>query len=200
MSEAPTPAHRRIWRLAFLLTGSADGAASLINRIQRVQKSPESLEPALLDRLIIQNARSIPRADIVALPPVPRSQVAAPASAALSAALKLPHQPLEAWVLRRLDDLDDLHIARAMDCSKTAARQHLAAADESMATRLGEARTHAVHSLRAYVDALDPLPFILSHREASRVSKHKRLRKIALVSAGIILLAMFIGLRIHLGR
>jgi hypothetical protein len=50
---------RRIWRLAFLLSGDREGAAALVDRILDAQAKPEALEPARLDRLVIQQARGL---------------------------------------------------------------------------------------------------------------------------------------------
>jgi len=193
-----TPVHRRVWRLAFLLTGNAPGATALIDRIQRIRRDPATLEPALLDRLIIQNARSIRPTQSLILPTSPSTPfgIAGPAAEALTAALRLPRQPLEAWVLRRLDDLDDLHIARAMDCSKSAAKLHLNAADEVMAGRLGPGFAAGVDALRRFADSLDPEPFILAHREESRRQRRTRLRNTALIIGAAALILTYILLRV----
>jgi hypothetical protein len=196
--RALTPAHRRVWRLAFLLTGNGPGATGLIDHIQRLKRDPATLEPSLLDRLIIQNARSIRRADSLNLPTTPTTPfgVVGLAADALNASLRLPRQPQEAWVLRRLDDLDDLHMARAMDCSKTAAKLHLNAADEVMAARLGPAFAAAVDALRQYADSLDPEPLILAHRGESRLRRRNRMRRIALVSAAATLILAYVLLKL----
>jgi hypothetical protein len=195
---ALTPVHRRVWRLAFLLTGNGPAATALIDQLRRTRRDPASLEPALLDRVIIQNSRSLPKAAAVVLPTSPSTPFGStgPAAEALAAALRLPRQPLEAWVLRRLDDLDELHIARAMDCSKSAARLHLNSADETMASRLGPGLTAAVSALKKYADSLDPEPFILAHRDETRARQKARLRRIALMSGAIALILLFILLKI----
>jgi hypothetical protein len=198
MPDARTVIERRTWRLAFLLTGNAGAATSLIDRINKLQKHPESLEPALLDRLIVQNSRGLPKARAEALPPAPGIPDTAPAAAALAAALSLGHQPLEAWMLKRIDDLDDLHIARAMDCSKTALRLHLSSADERLATLLGEKLLPSTAALRAYADALDPAPLIIAHREEFRRQRAKRLKRRAIIAAAALLLLAFAILKILL--
>jgi DNA-directed RNA polymerase specialized sigma24 family protein len=197
-TDAIAPVHRRIWRLAFLLTGNGRGATDLIERIRRLRKDPSTLEPSLLDRLIIQNARSIKRADRVNLPTSPSTPfgVSGPATEAMNAALRLPRQPLEAWVLRRLDDLDDLHIARAMDCSKSAAKVHLSAADEVMSARLGPGLPAAVDALRRFADSIDPEPVILAHREEARRERKVRVRNLALIIGAVLLVALYIILRV----
>lgn len=195
--NSPTPIDRRAWRLGFLLTGNPDSASSLLALIRGSPKSPS--DPALLDRFIIQHARSLPRSDPL-LPSTPTSSptTLAAAQAALSAALKLSRQPQESWVLKRLDDLDDLHIARAMDCSKTAARTHLAAADESMSARLADRLTPSIAALRDYTDSLDPAPLISAYQQRRHSDRALRLKKIALASAAAILLLAFIALKLFL--
>jgi hypothetical protein len=186
---------RRIWRLAFLLTGDPAGAAALVDRILDAQPHPEKLDPAHLDRLVIQQAREMGRAtkapgsiahargDAPPLDPV--------AQRALTAALTMPHQPLEAWVLVRVDEVDELRMSRAMDCSRTAARNHLAAGDEQMRSKLGGDLDAGVAALRAMADSLDPGPIIAAHRV---LRKKQRRRRVGVVSAvvAIVVLAGFL--------
>lgn len=198
MPDARTAIERRTWRLAFLLTGNPDAASSLIERVFKIQKNPASLEPPLLDRLIIQNARYLPKSTEVILPRIEGVFNTAPAAAALTAALSLSHQPLEAWVLRRIDDLDELHIARAMDCSKTAARLHLASADDRLTSKLGGQLLPAAAALRAYADALDPAPLIATYRVESRKRRIAKLKVRAIIAAAAILILSFIILKLLL--
>src|SRR5687767_13779453 len=89
---------RRVWRLAYLLSGDPAGAAVLVDRVLRDQPDLGSLEPARLDRVVIQHARDLPRRRKAVLP----IAVTAPqgeAAKALDALLTLPEQPREAWVL-----------------------------------------------------------------------------------------------------
>lgn len=192
------PTDRRVWRLAFLLTANPDAASTLVSILPAPRH--DAIEPAILDRTIIQNARSLPRADAVNLSATP---LCAPvtltlATDALAAAHKLPRQPLEAWILKRIDDLDDLHIARAMDCSKTAARTHLAAADEAMALRLADRLPSALAALRDYIDSLDPTPLIAAHRHRRKIRRANRLKIAAGLIAAALLLVTYITLRIIL--
>lgn len=194
----PSPTDLRIWRLAFLLTANPDAASSLLSTLPTARRN--ALEPSLLDRLIIQNARSLPRAETTHLPATALStpSTLALATEALSAALKLPSQPREAWILKRLDDLDDLHIARAMDCSKTAAKTHLAAADEALALRLTDRLPSAIAALRDYTDSLDPAPLIAAHHHQLKLRRAKRLKVIAALTAGALIAFTYIALRVVL--
>lgn len=196
-TDANTAADRRIWRLAFLLTGNGAGATTLIDQIHRVQRNPLSLEPALFDRMIIQNARSIPRSGSPVVPAgnVPAATLAG-AESALTALLSLNQQPREAWILRRIDDVDELHAARAMDCSKTAARTHLSSAEESMAARLGERLLPAIAALRLYADSLDPAPLVSQHRADAALKKRQRLKRNAIIAGIASMLALFALLKI----
>src|ERR1043165_2140662 len=128
---------RRIWRLAYILTGDSAGAAALVDRVLRTRPDAVALEPARLDRLIIQQARELPRGRIT--PPAGVD----PPEQALAVVLAMPEQPREAWVLTHLDGLDELHVSRAMDCSRTAARNHLNAAEQTARARLGEGLARA---------------------------------------------------------
>lgn len=176
---------RRIWRLAHLLTGDAATATALVDRVLDAQDSPESLEWARLDRLVIQQAREmVGEAD--SRRPAGEGAGADLAHRTLNAALEMERQPLEAWVLARIDDLDELHMARAMDCSRTALRNHLAAGDEHMRAKLGEGAAAAVAALKKYADGLDPGPIIAVHRKKRRKERNRR----RLVVAGAIGIAV----------
>lgn len=168
---------RRIWRLAFLLTGDGAIAADVIDSVLRDQPDPGSLEPARLDRLVVLHtrearSRGVPGSDVLSDPRAAR---------ALSAVVNLEHQPREAWVLARLDELDELRVSRAMDCSKTAAGRHLEAADEAMARALGAELAECVDALRRAADALDPSPIIVLRRSLRRRERNRR----ALIVAGV---------------
>lgn len=182
---------RRIWRLAFLLTGDARGAVALVDRILDAQPDPGALDPAHLDRLVIQQAREMTRAPKprrgASPPPGPMPSLNPHAQQALAAALSMPHQPLEAWVLVRIDELDELRMSRAMDCSKTAARTHLAAADDQMQQKLGESLSPAVAALRAAADSMDPGPIIAAHRVQRRKERNRRVGAITVVVSIVVL-------------
>ncbi len=186
------PIERRIWRLAFLLTGDPEAAAGLITRVLRSRPDPTTLDPARLDRLIILRSRESA--------PTPRtlSAIDAPegAASALGAALRLPPQPLEAWVLSRVDLLDELHVSRAMDCSRTATRTHLGAADERMKTLLGDRLEASVGALRAYADALDPEPLIARARERARRHRNRRAAIVLGIGAIALLAAVWLALSV----
>lgn len=171
------PIERRVWRLAFLLTGDPEAAADLITRVLRSRPDPTTLDPARLDRLIILRSReSAPTPRAFSSPDAPEG-----AALAIGAALRLQPQPLEAWVLSRVDLLDELHVSRAMDCSRTAAKNHLGAADDRMKTLLGDRLEASVGALRAYADSLDPAPLIARARERARRVRNRR----AAISLGI---------------
>lgn len=181
---------RRIWRLAYLLTGDAPGAVALVDRILDAQPNPGALDPAHLDRLVIQQAREMSRvARKGRAPAAPLAGAKPAAQEALTAALAMPHQPLEAWVLVRIDDLDELRMSKAMDCSRTAARNHLAAGDEQMRQRLGDRLGPAVAALKEMADSLDPGPIIAAHRAARRKQRRRRVGTITVVVAIVLLAA-----------
>lgn len=171
------PHERRIWRLAFLLTGDPGRAAGVISTLLRDQPHPEKLEAGRLDRLVILHAREIPRGLAPALTMGPD------AAKGMAVLLSLPEQPREAWILTRLDGLDELRVSRAMDCSRTAVARHLKAADEQIGHRLGESLNRCLAALRREADAIDPAPLIAAALEKRRKDRLGR----ALVIGGIVL-------------
>ena len=158
----------------------------LVDRILDAQADPAALEPARLDRLVIQQARLMspgPRKPAEGHLTIPDPG----ARRALEAALSMEHQPLEAWVLARVDEVDDLWLGRAMDCSKTAARNHLNAADELMKGKLGPDSAAGISALKRFADELDAGPIIAREREARR--KRAVRRGVGMgVAAGILVL------------
>lgn len=208
---------RRVWRLAWLLSGAdrvrARAAAA---RVLGLRRDLAWLEPARLDRLCVLAARHAatragrggsgslaraserdkpagtgPTADPRIAPAVTgrpaRDSVtvasgAMPAEVAAAivrdAAAALPRQALEAWILTRIEQLDEVRVARAMDCSRTAAERHLRRADELMqpvlAGRAEGEPAAALDLLRAALDRLDPGPEVKAVR--ARVRRARRLR------------------------
>lgn len=189
-AEQRAALERRVWRLAFLLTGDGAGAAVLVDRVLDAQEDPASLEPARLDRLVIQQARGLARVQRA------KAEITdAGARRALEAALSLEHQPLEAWVLARVDDVDDLWLGRAMDCSKSAARNHLNAAEERMKAVLGAGYGADVAALKRFADGLDAGPIIASERAARRKRAWRRRIAIGVVVGIVVLGAGLIALQ-----
>lgn len=190
---------RRCWRLAFLVTGSVAAATAVADRVMQGRLDPEGLEPGRLDRVIIQQARGVQQgrgsparrggpAIGLDLPP--------PALAALRALVSLPHQPREAWVLSLLDELDELRMSQAMDCSRTAARNHLGAGTEQMRAILGADLDASAAALRAFADTLDPGPILRQERQARRHAARRRLAQLAAVTGLIALLGLLAWLRL----
>jgi hypothetical protein len=194
-----TPRHlleRRIWRLSFLLTGNELAAADLVDRVQRAH-DVQTLDPVHLDRLVIQQAREMlgtamgPRRTQRRTPPQsPLAQNAAPEAMRLFAVVQsLPEQPREAWVLARIDDLELLHISRAMDCSNTATQNHLNAGDEQVRAETKDEHNAALSALRLFADHLDPGPIIADQRARRRAQRARRAGIIAVLIATVLLIA-----------
>lgn len=170
---------RRAWRLALLLTGDSAVAATIALDAGR-HKDLASLPADRLDRLVIQHAREMPAKKRGPWPtslPTPDSQT----TAALAFLGSLPTQPRDAFILQRIDELDDLHAARAMDCSKTALANHLAAADEAFVTEFGDETQSHIRSMRTYADSLNPDPAISATREHQRRRRKQRRVLIAIL-------------------
>lgn len=177
--------------MAYLLTGSPAAAADVLARIERQALAAlPADDPARLDRLVIMHTREAVKASRrrggqVHARPASHDD----AGRCMLAVLALPHQPREAWVLARLDELDELRVSRAMDCSRTAAQMHLAAADERMKAAMGDRIDAAIVALRERVDALDPGPAVAAHRQLMR----RRARQRAAVVIGVVLAVVLGG-------
>lgn len=184
---------RRAWRLAYLLTGNGAAASRVLGRVAAASAHVPRNDPARLDRLVIVHVRELAKRRRPALEPAPSGSAEAGVSGAMRALLGLPEQPREAWVLSRLDGLDGIRMSRAMDCSRTAAERHLAAADEGMRARLGEGVDAAVGALRAFADALDPGPAVEVHRSRER---RKRRVRTAMIALGVLGLALAAGVAV----
>ncbi|MEC9372944.1 MAG: hypothetical protein VYC34_03835 [Planctomycetota bacterium] len=104
----------------------------------------------------------------------------------------LRRQPREAWTLRELDNKDIMDIARAMDCSRTAAERHLADAIDTMQRALSISYDEAVRKLRERALALDPEPFLLRRRQHRARRLTTRLIVIALALIILAALALLI--------
>lgn len=167
---------RRVWRVAFLLTGNTDAAGQLFKLIMRDRRRIESIDPARLDRLVVMRAREHAERTRQQFDPEP----------ALAPVYALDEQPLEAWVLRRVEQLDEITAARAMDCSKTALRLHLNVADEALAQAKVDAEVLA-SALRQRADTLDPAPTIEAWRKTRR---RRSLVKLAVIAALLITAAI----------
>ncbi len=170
---APAPAElalaRRAWRLGILTTGDAAVARRALSLLTPPGLN-EHLDADRLDRLAIQSLRrAVGPVSRPAIPAAGHDGGDAPATlaprrakdpmalgAAHAVITSLPLQAAEAFVLRRLDDLDPIRACRAMDCSRSAADRFLRRADDEIAARLGEQSARAVAELREAGDRLTP--------------------------------------------
>lgn len=160
---------RRVWRLAWLLTGGReDLCARLVAECLDAQPDLRRLDPAHLDRLVVLAARRRIRG-------VPRpAEPSSPGRRLLAAAAGLPPQLREAWVFARLDGLGPMEMARAMDCSKTAALRHLERADSELSGRFGADLPAMLDGLRAEADLAAPGKALTAFRSQRR--RRRRIR------------------------
>ena len=213
----------RVWRLAYLLTGSAEGAGHVVERVLMARQNLLTVtDPARIDRLVAlhtrersgrsragrrrfslgaytaaANARRVLDSRMASAPEITLS---GSAKRLHELVLALDHQPRLAWVLAHLEQVDEIWLAKAMDCSKTAARVHLSNAEKSLleaASTRGESKApasvidHGLQSLREAIDAIDPGPYL----EAARADiRERRVGRIAL--AVILLGAAVVAARI----
>ncbi|HYE02821.1 MAG TPA: hypothetical protein VD963_06265 [Phycisphaerales bacterium] len=177
-ADAVVPRERRLWRLALILTRGDHPLAAELALRAAARIRPGAVDLARLDRAVIQACRELPRAG----PARPRG-AAADAAPLLVRAGALPRQAFEAWALRRVEELDERHAARAMDCSRTALRLHLARAETLLGAE-GTAPTEAeLAALRAWLDRQDPT-IHLSGRRAD-LARRRRARVALAVLAGV---------------
>ncbi len=168
---------RRIARLAFLLTGDHDRAVAMAASILRRRSNADTLDAAHLDRLVILDARRIR----------PRPDASTPDATAHARLLSLPPQPREAWILTRLDGLDELAVAKSMDCSRTAVRLHLSVAEQA----LGQDAELAL-ALARLSDSVKPGDDIATRESADREERRRRM----LVVLSIVVLASAAGVAV----
>lgn len=183
----------RVWRLAFLLTGGAEPALAVVEGVLRTRPDLSRVAPEHLDRLVVLHAREwanagsrrrTRRGSVALELPQPSTS----ASRALRAAAAMPRQSLEAWVLTRLDGLDEITVSRAMDCSKAAAIRNLQQADDALAAVLGGSVAGDIEALRAFADGMDPAPFLVLGRRRCR-----RRRMVRLGAWAVVVVAAVVG-------
>lgn len=193
-AEVRSAWQRRAWRLALLLTGDASRAGDVVRAARRALRHGAPPDAAQLDRLIIQQLRVAARRRPRTTQPHP--QPTDPSARRLLEALHaLPQQPREAWVLRRIDRLDERHTARAMDCSRTAAERHLAAADRALTSQLDQTLDAATTALQAWADHL-PVDELMEATAAR--AAHARRRRLAVsvaIGLGVVMLFGLVWLR-----
>lgn len=147
----------------------------------------EELDADRLDRLAIQSLRrAVGPVERPAMSPTREGETATvvPAvarvakepmrlGAAHAVLVTLGLQAAEAFVLRRLDDLDPIRACRAMDCSRSAADRFLKRADDEMAARLGQGAVAAVADLREAADRLAPDAEVIASSVARARERHR---------------------------
>ncbi len=140
-----------MWRLAVLLAGDRDRALMVLRSILLDGQDPGALDRVHLDRLVIQHARQV-LGDAAAYAEPSHSRHRS--IRLLHTLHELTRQSLEAWVLARVEGRQDVEVARAMDCSKTATGRFLAAADAFLRTRIDDPE-RAVVDLQRLLAGLD---------------------------------------------
>lgn len=184
--------HRRAYRVALLLTDSDAWARRVLERVARAEARPERTSDARFDRAVIQACRPIhedaarARGDGLA----PMFALDGAPAALWSAVHDLEPQAREAWVLRELEQMDEVRAARAMDCSRNALeRIHLAAARTVLRDRVGAPYDEALASLRTALDGLDASPALAEIEGVLRA--HARRSRIVTLVSWALLLAFF---------
>jgi hypothetical protein len=168
---------RRVYRLAVLLSGDPVRATRVISAVIGAQPDLRRLDSAHMDRLTVLRSREI-RSATLNTPGV---------SGAVAGALaKLTRQQREAWVLHYVYCMMPRDMARAMDCSVSAIRQHLLSAESSMREPCGDTQVAVGRALLDYTMTLD-----VPHVHRTRVQRRKRMKRVvrvAIIAAVLILL------------
>jgi len=219
----------RLWRLAYLLTGSAEGAGHVLERVLMARPNLTSIvATARVDRLVALHTRERTgrtragrrRFSISAYTAAAKArrvlddrlasapEVILPGSARRlhDLVLALDHQPRLAWLLTHIEQVDEVWMAKAMDCSKNAARVHLARAEKALLATVssqGESDDPAstihegVRSLREAADAIDPGPYL----EAARADiRERRVGRIAVALIVVAVMAFAVKVVLDLVR
>jgi DNA-directed RNA polymerase specialized sigma24 family protein len=174
---------RRVYRLAVLLTGRPEAAVEVIVAVVASPRSLRALDGAHLDRLTILRSREMAAGTLVSdLVP---SELA-------SALGSLPAQPRESWVLARVFATPLRETARAMDCSVTATKLHLAQADSVMDAAATD-RQAAIEPWRRYAASLEVPEFFRESRQ--RMARRRRVVVAAafvVVAAGMLVVMLLV--------
>lgn len=170
---------RRVIRLALLLTADPSRAADALSLILAANPDIRRIAESRIDRMVIQHARG----ELAG--PAPANQpditldhiltLSDPARRLWDAAARLEQQPREAWILRDLEQMDEIPTARAMDCSRTAIETvHRPHALNHLQAALADDYSHALASLHEALDALDPAPLIAIALTARAAAQRRR--------------------------
>jgi DNA-directed RNA polymerase specialized sigma24 family protein len=95
--------------------------------------------------------------------------------AAILAIWHLPMQQREAFLLYHGENLDLRQLAMAMDCSSAAAKNHLAAAEDSLASVLGDGLPGFVAELPGLMQRLLPSAEIIKVRISAVIHRRRRM-------------------------
>lgn len=128
------------------------------------------VDPQRLDRFVILRAREVAgrgrkKSHKTDGEGEPRPQAC---RVGFEAVQKLPRQAMEAWLLHRVDELDDIETSRAMDCSRTALGNHLKLADAIMRESLGDGLPEAIAAMQAAAEKTDAAPVIAEWKTRKR--------------------------------
>ena len=196
----------RTWRLAMLATAEPDAARQALAALAPVPPE-EPLSIDRIDRLAIQAIRRIvpparrrnpdesaPAFDPAA-PPKPTTKPTHSLGPAHRVIAGLPLQAAEAFILRRLDDLDPIRACRAMDCSRSAADRFLERADAALASAFGpDGAAAALRELRTSAESLAPSTEVVATCLARAHARHKARVTTWLAAIAASLLVVFLVL------
>ena len=181
---------RRVIRLALLLTAEPSRAADALAIILSTNPDILRIGESRIDRMIVQHARGELAPQPTSASDIPLETVVSltePARRLWDACRTLETQPREAWILRDLEEMDEIPTARAMDCSRTAIETvHRPAALNLLRQSLADDYDAALAQLRTALERLDPEP-MLARARAAREHAIRRRRFTTLILIGILL-------------
>ncbi|MBL0926837.1 MAG: hypothetical protein IBJ11_04185 [Phycisphaerales bacterium] len=182
---------RAVYRKALLLTGESTSAARVLGTLLSRQPDLARSSDSRLWRAVVEECRAIRTDDSASPSGLARALGLTGAAAMLwSAVERLGPQQREAFVLRDLEDLDEVPAAKAMDCSRTALEQvHRRGARQILSAALGSGYESALAGLRVALDSFDPSAGVAGVKAALGPARARR-RLVVALQLGALLLCM----------
>lgn len=176
------PRLKRMYALAFLLSGSRGHAVDITRHAIGLRPEFELATAVELDRLIVLASREL---GLVRTPEHPPS--GHEAIRLFESVLSLRPSVREAWILRDVIELDATHAARAMDCSKVALSRFVETARAELGADLN---ADALAELRRLADAVGAGDSVaqLSASLGREIRRERRSNQILFALAALVVL------------
>jgi hypothetical protein len=170
-----------LWRLGLLMTGSERGASAALLGVLRVQEDLLKLSHERRLRLLTASARR--------WRPGAEGELPAGSDDPRSVLAGLEALPRVAWVLRDMEGMGEVEVARVLGLGREAAERYAGQARARITESLGTDAAGAVRALREAAEARDPAPAVAALGSSLRRARLRR-RLVSAVQALILLGAM----------